>query len=397
MTTGLIVAQLALTLVLLAGAGLMLRSFMVMYRMDIGIDTSRLVVSGMIIPATKYPGWEDRTRFLQSIDDQFVTAPAIEAASTASAPPFAGGAVRRLEVDGRQPSPGERLPEVTMLSVGSRYFDTIGVRLVQGRAFTNEDGGPGRRLAIVNQRLVEQHLGGQNPIGRTIRLSVDVTGAEPPEWLTVVGVVPNVRQRNNNQEREPDPIAYIPHRQNTGMARSAQVIARMRTDPRQAAPLLRQTMMKVDPDQAINTPRTLDEMLAQQRWFLRVFTTMFTAFGLTALVLAAVGLYAVTAYSVTQHTRDIGTRMVLGAKPSQVIWLFLRRSLVQLTIGLTIGLGAALAAGQVLQSMLVQTSARDPLTLAAIVVVLIAVSLAACIGPARRATRLDPLEALRQG
>ena len=394
MTTGLIVAQLALTLVLLAGAGLMVRSFLTMYRMDIGIDTSRLVVSGMIIPATKYPGWEDRTRFLQSIDDQF-TAPAIEVASTASAPPFGGGAVRRLEVDGRQETPGERLPEVTMLSVGSRYFETIGVRLVQGRAFTNEDGGPGRRIAIVNQRLVEQHFKGQNPVGRVIRLSQDITGSETPEWLTVVGVVPNVRQRNNNQERDPDSIAYIPHRQNTLMARSAQVLARMRTDPQQAAPLLRQTMMKVDPDQALNTPRTLDEMLSQQRWFLRVFTTMFTAFGLTALVLAAVGLYAVTAYSVTQHTRDIGTRMVLGAKPGQVIWLFLRRSLVQLTIGLAIGLGAALAAGQVLQSMLVQTSARDPLTLAAIVVLLIAVSLAACIGPARRATRLDPLDALR--
>ena len=394
MTTGLIVAQLALTLVLLAGAGLMVRSFLTMYRMDIGIDTSRLVVSGMIIPATKYPGWEDRTRFLQSIDDQF-TAPAIEAATTASAPPFGGGAVRRLEVDGRQATPGERLPEVTMLSVGSRYFETIGVRLVQGRPFTNEDGGPGRRIAIVNQRLVEQHFKGQNPVGRVIRLSQDITGSETPEWLTVVGVVPNVRQRNNNQERDPDSIAYIPHRQNTLMARSAQVLARMRTDPKQAAPLLRQTMMKVDPDQALNTPRTLDEMLSQQRWFLRVFTTMFTAFGLTALVLAAVGLYAVTAYSVTQHTRDIGTRMVLGAKPGQVIWLFLRRSLVQLTIGLAIGLGAALAAGQVLQSMLVQTSARDPLTLAAIVVLLIAVSLAACIGPARRATRLDPLDALR--
>jgi putative ABC transport system permease protein len=395
LTTGLIVAQIALTLVLLAGAGLMLRSFLTMYRMDIGIDTSRLVVSGMIIPASKYPGWEDRTRFLQSIDDQFVSAPAIEAASTASAPPFGGGAVRRLEIDGRQALPGERLPEVTMLSVGSRYFDTIGVRVLRGRAFTNEDGGPGRQMAIVNQRVVEEHFEGQDPIGRVIRLSQDVTGSETPEWLTVVGVVPNVRQRNSNQEPDPDPVAYIPHRQNTSMARAAQVIARVRTNPEQAAPLLREAMMKVDPDQALNTPRTLDEALAQQRWFLRVFTTMFTAFALMALVLAAVGLYAVTAYSVTQHTREIGMRMVLGAKRGQVIWLFLRRSLAQLTIGLGLGLAAALALGQVLQSMLVQTSARDPLTLAAIVALLIAVSMAACLGPARRATRLDPLEALR--
>lgn len=396
LTTGLIVGQLALTLVLLAGAGLTLRSFLNMYRTDIGIDTSRIVVSGMIIPATKYPEWEDRTRFLQSIDEQFATVPAIEAASTASAPPSGGGAVRQIEVDGRQARTGERLSEVTMLSVGSRYFDAIGVPLRRGRAFTNQDGGPGRQIAIVNQRLVDVHFGGQNPIGRLIRLSQDVPGGEAPEWLTIVGVVPNVRQRDgDNQQRDPDPIAYIPHRQNTGMARSAQVIARIRTDPKLAAPLLRETMMKVDPDQALNTPRTLDDQLAQQRWFLRAFTTMFTAFAVIALVLAAVGLYAVTAYTVTQHTRDIGMRMVLGARPGQVIWLFLRRSLVQLTIGLAIGLAAALSLARVLQGLLVQTSARDPLTLAAIVALLIAVSLVACLGPARRATRLDPLEALR--
>jgi putative ABC transport system permease protein len=395
-TAGLIVVQLALTLVLLAGAGLMLRSFLTMYRMDIGIDTSRLVTSGMIIPATKYPGWEDRTRFLQSIDDQFASVADIEAASTATALPFSGGAVRQLELDGRAATPGQRLPEVTMLSVGSRYFDAIGVPLIRGRAFTNEDGGPGRQIAIVNQRLVDQYFDGQDPIGRLIRLSQDLTGGErAAEWLTVVGQVPNVRQRNNNQEREPDPIAYIPHRQNTTMARAATVIARVRSDPADAAQLLRQSMMRVDPDQALATPRSMDDALAQQRWLLRVFSTMFGAFAVMALVLAAVGLYAVTAYSVTQHTRDIGMRMILGARPGQVIWLFLRRSLVQLTIGLAIGLAAAMAVGQVLQAFLVQTSTRDPVTLVTIVVLLVVVAFAACVGPARRATRLDPLHALR--
>ena len=281
----------------------MLRSFFTMYRMDIGIDTSRLVVTGMIIPATKYAGWEDRTRFLQRIDEHFATVSAIEAASTASAIPFSGGAVRRLEVDGRAATPGERLPEVTMLSVGSRYFDVIGVPLLRGRAFTNEDGGPGRQIAIVNQRLVDQYFKGEDPVGRTIRLSQDVTGStEKPEWLTVVGLVPNVRQRNNNQEREPIRLR-IPHRQNTGMARAANVLARTRSDPAQATKILREAMMGVDPDQALATPRTMDEALAQNRWLLRVFTTMFSAFAVMALVLAAVGLYAVTAYAVTQHAR----------------------------------------------------------------------------------------------
>ena len=207
--------------------------------------------------------------------------------------------------------------------------------------------------------------------------------------------MPNVRQRNNNQEAEPDAIAYITHRQNTGMARSANVLARTRSNPAQATKILREAMMGVDPDQALATPRTMDESLAQNRWLLRVFTTMFSIFAVMALVLAAVGLYAVTAYAVTQHTRDIGVRMVLGAQPGQVIWLFLKRSIIQLAIGLTIGVAAAFGLGQVLQSFLVQTSARDPVTLIAIVVLLTVVAFAASVGPARRATRLDPLHAMR--
>ena len=154
-------------------------------------------------------------------------------------------------------------------------------------------------------------------------------------------------------------------------------------------------MLAVDPDQALFNPRTMDELLAQQRWLLRVFSTMFAAFAIIALVLAAVGLYAVTAYAVTQHTRDIGVRMVLGAQPGQVIWLFLRRAFFQLTIGLSIGLAAAFGVGQLLQSLLVQTSSRDPVTLTSIVVLLALVAVVACIWPARRATRLDPLVALR--
>jgi predicted permease len=394
-TTGLVVVQLALTLVLLAGAGLMLRSFLTMYSMDIGIDTSRMITTGMIIPASKYPGWEDRTSFLQAIDDHFATVADIEAASTASAIPFGGGAGRQLEVDGRAELPGDRLPEVTMLSVGTRYFDTIGVSLIRGRAFTSADGGPGRQIAIVNQRLAEMYFEGGDPIGRVIRLSQNVPGGETAEWLTIVGLVPNVRQRNNNQEREPDAVAYIPHRQNTTMARSANVLARTRTDPAQAARILREAMMAIDPDQALSTPRTMDDALAQQRWLLRVFTTMFAVFAGIALVLAAVGLYSVTAYAVTQHTRDIGVRMVLGARSGEVIWLFLKRSLVQLTIGLAIGLAAALGMGRLLQSFLVQTSSSDPITLVSIVALLTVVAVAACLGPARRATRLDPLDALR--
>ncbi|HVZ24226.1 MAG TPA: ABC transporter permease [Vicinamibacterales bacterium] len=394
-TAGLIVVQVALTLVLLAGGGLLLRSFLTMYRMDIGIQTARLITSSMIIPARKYPGWEDRTRFLQAIDDRFGSTAGIDVASTATSIPLGGGAARRIEVDGRAAVPGDRVPEVTMLSVGSRYFDVLGLPLLRGRAFTNADGEPGRLVAIVNQRLATIYFRDQDPIGRTIRLSQDTAGNQDADWLTVVGLVPNVRQRNNNQEREPDPVAYLPHRENTGMARAATVLARTRTTPAQATRLLREAMMTIDPDQALANPLMMDDALAQQRWLLRVFTTMFGVFAAIALVLAAVGLYAVTAYAVTQHTRDIGVRMVLGARPLGVIWYFLRRSLVQLAIGAAAGLAAAVAVGRVLQSFLVQTSAHDPLTLGAIVALLAAVAMTACVVPAWRAARLDPLAAIR--
>jgi len=393
-SAALIVAQLALTLVLLAGAGFMMRSFLTMYTMDIGINTSRMLSLNMIISARKYPSLDDRMALLRRIDEQFATVGAIEAASTATNPPFGGGPTRQLEIDGRAVLPGERAPSVTMLSIGARYFNTIGVRPAQGRVFTDSDGEAGSQNAIVNQRLVAMHFKGENPIGKQIRLSDDTPGSQA-NWLTVVGVVPNVRQRNNNQEREPDPIAYVPHRQNLTMARGATVLARARTDIAQAAQALRQAMQLIDPDLALFNLRTVDEILAQQRWLLRVFTSMFSAFAVIALVLAAVGLYAVTAYTVTQYTRDIGVRMVLGAKPVQVIWLFLRRAFIQLAVGLTIGIAGSFGVGQLLQSFLVQTSTRDPVTLVSIASLLIVVSVAACIWPARIATRVDPLVALR--
>jgi predicted permease len=394
-TAALIVVQLALTLVLLAGAGFMTRSFLTLYRMDIGISTSRLLSMNMILSARKYPSLEDRTAFLRRVDQHFATVADIEAASTATNTPFGGGAVRQLEIDGKAAVAGTRLPEVTMLSVGSRYFDAIGVRLVRGRTFTDADGESGRHTVIINQRLASMYFAGQDPIDRLIRLTQDTPGAEQANWLTVIGVAPNVRQRNNNQEQEPDPVAYVPHAENPTMARAATVLARTRSDPARATKVLREAMLAVDPDQALFNPRTMDEQLAQQRWALRVFGTMFAAFAVIALVLAAVGLYAVTSYLVTQHTRDIGVRMVLGAQPGQVIWVFLRRAFVQLAIGLTIGLAAAFGVGRLLQSLLVQTSPRDPVTLVSVVGLVTVVAVLACIGPARRATRLDPLIALR--
>jgi putative ABC transport system permease protein len=173
------------------------------------------------------------------------------------------------------------------------------------------------------------------------------------------------------------------------------IIARSQVPPTSLTPLVREAVQAVDSDLPVFNIQTLDEILAQSRWGFRVFGTMFALFALIALVLSAVGIYAVTSYSVTQRTQEIGVRMALGAQPRDVSWLILRRGLMQLTIGMTIGTTLAWYASAPLQAVLVQVPPRDPITFAAIVTVLVTATLAACLIPARRATRLDPLTALR--
>jgi predicted permease len=394
-TSGLMVTQLALTLVLLAGAGFMMRSFVEMASREIGIDTSRVLTLNMILPVRRYPTVESRTRFMAQAEERLSTAADIEAVSTATALPGLGGATRRAEIAGGPELPDSERPQVTMLSVGPRYFDAIGAPVMSGRPFTDADGQPGREAAIVNQRFADLHFNGRRPIDAQIRFLGTGPGQPASPWMTVIGVTSNVRQRVDNQSNDPDPVAYIPHGQNPALTNGIALIARMRTASARAGQVLREEMRTVDPDMALFNIRTLDEVMTQQRWVYRVFGAMFTAFAAIALVLAAVGLYAVTAYAVTQHTREIGVRVVLGAPPMQVVWLFLRRGVVQLGIGLAIGIAGAFGVGRLLQTLLVQTSPRDPVTLLSIVALLAAVAIGACIVPARRATRVDPLHALR--
>ena len=173
------------------------------------------------------------------------------------------------------------------------------------------------------------------------------------------------------------------------------LLARSKGDPNGLTPLIREEVRAIDPDLPLFGIETMDHSMAQQRWPFRIFGTMFVIFALIALALSAVGLYAVTAYSVSQRTQEIGVRMALGAQTAQVMWLILRRSIVQMTIGLTIGIAGALGVSKLLSSVLFQTGSRDPILLMAIVSLLIGVSTAACVWPARRATRLDPVSALR--
>jgi putative ABC transport system permease protein len=395
-TSALIVAELALTLVLLAGAGLMMRSFVNLYRMDLGIETSQLLTMRLTLPNEKYPTSGQRRAFYDRLDQRLIGIQGVKAATITTNIPLNGGPPRLLAIDGREPAANEQPPTVTQVTIGARYFETLGTKLLRGRSFDDLDGTPGHDNVIVNQRFVAMHFGTDDPIGRRIKLTPDgppVPGTPLPAWTTIVGVSPTIRQRVQPGEDLPDPVVYIPLR-----AQAPAFATLMIRAPRDAASmttLAREEVRAIDPDLPLFGIRTMDQELAAQRWAFRIFGTMFAIFAVIALALSAVGLYAVTAYSVAQRTQEIGVRMALGAQTAQVLWLILKRSIVQMAIGLALGIGGALGVSRLLASVLFQTGSRDPVLLASIVSLLIVVSTIACLWPARRAARLDPVNALR--
>ncbi len=401
-TGALMVGELALTVVLLAGAAFMMRNFVTLYRLDLGLDTSKLLVMRLALPERKYPALEQRLAFYQQLEERLKSNGRIESVTIASNAPMQGGFLRRLTLDGKPLEQGQQAPSVTMLTVDPRYFETIGVPLIRGRGLTDEDGMTGRESAIINQRFAQLHFPNEDPIGRRIVLNIDLQGGAAPAGgipvsltATVVGIAANVRQRDF-QLPDPDPIAYLPFR--TDPRAFMTLLVRSQGDPNAMAPILREEVRAIDADLPLFGIQTMDQSLAQARWPFRVFGSMFALFAFIALALSAIGLYAVTAYSVTQRTQEVGVRMALGAQSNQVTWLFLRQSFVQLAIGLALGTAGAYGVGRLFQStqLLVQTTAGDPLIIGGIALLLMVVAVVACVWPARRATYLDPLIALRR-
>ncbi len=401
-TGALMVAELTLTVVLLAGAGFMMKNFVTLYSLDLGIDTSRLLTMALALPERKYPAVEQRLAFYERLEERLRSNPRIEAVTITSNAPMQGGFLRKLTIDGKPLDQGQQAPNVTMLTIDPQYFKTVGLSLQRGRDLTDEDGMSGRESAIVNQRFAALHFPNEDPIGRRITLAIDLQGGAPPQGgipvsltATIVGIVPNLRQRDF-QLPDPDPIAYLPFR--TDPRGFMNLLVRSAGDPNLMTPILREEVRAIDPDLPLFGIRTMDASLAQARWPFRIFGSMFAIFALIALTLSAVGLYAVTAYAVSQRTQEIGLRMALGAQRDQVAWLFLRRSFIQLAIGLTLGVAGAFGVGALFSStdLLVQNSGRDPITIGGIALLLALVAIAASVLPARRATRLDPMLALRR-
>jgi predicted permease len=400
MTGTMVVLELALTLVLLVGAGLMVRSFLNIYRLDIGIDTSHLVAMRIQLSDTKYKTPESRRAFYDRLGPKIAAIGGVESASfTTSVPPF--GVWRRgVEVEGRPVTrDGDRAPEIGVVSISSDFLRTAGVQMRRGRLFSDAEGMPGSEVVVVTENFAARHFPNEDPVGHRIRFvdlpgpgAAPAPGAEPPAWRTIIGVSPNIRH-NNPQSPETMPIVYMPHRADAPGFTT--LLVRSRLDAGAIMNAVRREVASIDADQPVFTAQTMEQMLAQATWAYRVFGSLFAIFAFIALMMSAVGLYAVMAYSVTQRTAEIGVRMALGADAREVSWLILRRGLVQMGLGLGTGLVAAFFLAKVMGTLLVQVTPNDPLTFGAITAILAGVALAACVFPARRATRVDPLVALR--
>ena len=398
LTGTMVVLELALTLVLLVGAGLMVRSFVKLYTLDLGFKPDNLMAMDMRLPDRKYPTPDARRAFYDRLAPKLAAIAGADSLSlTTSVPPF-GTNRRSFDIEGRPVrKPGDPAPEAGVVTISPQFFETVGVQLRRGRGFTDNDGAPGAENIVVSERFAAQFFTGEDPIGRRIKFTVATPAPGQPAppvqmWRTIVGVSPTIRH-SQPQDAEPLAVIYRPYRQDPPAG--VTLLVRSRLDAGAIMNAVRQEVQAVDPDQPVFTIRTMDQMMTQLTWPYRVFGSLFAIFAVIALVMSAVGLYAVMAYSVTQRTMEIGVRMALGADGSQVSWLILKRGLLQLGLGLAIGLAGAFGLSRVLSTLLVQVTATDPVTFTAIPLILAVVAIAACVIPARRATRVDPLVALR--
>jgi len=384
----LVIGEMALAIVLLAGAGLMIRSFLNIYRASLGVSTANVLTMRLPLPAAKYPQPSDQITFHDRLHVRLASLPGVESVAIANFLPTGGSSSFRYELEGAISDP-QRRPSLSALIVSPGYFHVMSVGILQGRDFTEADGVSGTPVAIVNQRFATLSWPGQDPLGKRLRL---YPGNAPEAWLTVVGLVPNIVQ-NENSPSQVDPLIYLPYRAKPQPDMA--IVARTRVPPGTLGTAFRREIQAADSDLPIYNLWTLEERLQRNYWFYQVIGILFAIFAGIALLLASVGLYATMAHSVSQRTQEIGVRMAMGATGDSILRLVFMDGMRQLAIGLVLGLAAAFAVMNVLKSVLVQVSPADPGTFVIASAILIAAALLGCWLPARRATRVDPMVALR--
>jgi predicted permease len=387
--TLLVVAEVTIAAVLLISSGLVIRGFLQLMHIDPGFRSANLLTLRVVLPEAEYGTADRRRAFVEDLLPRLGALANVEGAAIVSSLPLGGGVSSyTIAVEGATPPPG-RNPYATLGVISPGYFKTIGIKLLKGRAFDERDGRPGTDpVVIVNETLAKIHWPGQDPIGKRFKFG-DPSSTDP--WMRVVGVVGDVRQRSLDT-----PIRqgmYVPLAQRP--LRGLSVIVRTATTPLALVDAVRRTIRDIDRNLPVSNVFTMDRVIVRSLWQPRLFSWIFAVFGAVALVLAVVGVYGVVSYSVAQRTREIGIRMALGAEPGQVRTGVLRQGMTATAIGLAIGLTGAMAVTRVMGALLYGMSPTDPATYGFVTLVLAGTALVACLVPARRATKVDPLVALR--
>jgi putative ABC transport system permease protein len=397
LSRGLVVAEVALALVLLVAAGLMIRSFLNVQEMSASFQNEKTLTGWIFMGGTTYITFPRRVQFLERLESELRNIPAAKVAMGSSLP-LGGGMNSQFEVDGIPvPDPKDR-PSAVVIEITPEYFEVLGLPILRGRTFEQGEGSGNRSAVIVNQHFATKYWSGEDPIGKRVRMirppDNQQTAPLTQPVMTVVGVAPDVRQ-NWDPNAPLDPVMYVPYHQGQS-ARAMAIIARGQAgDGHSLTPVLRSAIQRANNAIPLIQPMTLPEYFAQNRWFQRVFSILFAVFGLIGLLLAVVGIYAVIAYSVSQRTREIGIRMALGGEPVGILRLVVAYALRLAVLGVAIGLGTSYAVTRVMKTVLVGVGATDTLTFAAVALTLTAVAALAGYVPARRASRVDPVLALR--
>jgi predicted permease len=382
-----VVAQVALSLILLAGAGLLIESLFHLTATPLGFNSQNLLNAPLDFPNKAYSTAQQRLNFYDKLDAKISALPGVK--GVAFAPLFGNGS-DFLTVEGRYVPPNARVYDVSTQPASANYFQVMDIPLLRGREFDARDREKSLPVAIINEALVREYFPNENPLGKRIRMIRD-TG----DWLTIVGVVGNVKTFTVFKEMgyAVDPTVYLPLKQDA--EDSVAILIRTAGNPAALIPEIRSEFSKVDGTLPPPDLTTMNDWLA---WFLtqpRFRTVLLSIFAALALLLCAVGIYGVLAQSVAQRRHEIGIRMAIGAQPRDVLRLVIWQGIALTLVGIAIGIAGALALARLIVNLLYGVRATDPLTLIAVAVLLIIVSLAACYTPARRAMKVDPMVALR--
>lgn len=386
----LVMAEVAISLVLLIGAGLLINSFLRLRNVDPGFNPDNLLTMKIVLPDLKYERMAQRSAFYSELTQRLQSIPGVRSAAvTTNLPLYRQGNSISISIEGRpEPPPGQEPIMVTrMISPG--YFDTMSIPLLKGRQLTDQDTDNSPDVVVISETMARRLWPGEDAIGKRIAIG---RIRSPEDWIQVVGVVKDVRQFELNAD--PKPQMYLTYRQ-FGFFDARDLVVKTDVDPASLASTVRKTVWEIDKDQPVSNIRTMETILADSIARQRFSMLLLAIFASVALVLAAVGIYGVMSYSVAQRTHEIGIRMALGAQTSAVLKLAVGYGVKLVAAGIAIGLIAAFALTRVMSTLLFGVTATDPTTFALISLLLVAVAAIASYIPARRATRVNPIIALR--